>query len=201
MSLPGDDHVERLAQGQVDLVVMPKEVFGPYRDFPNLPLFSDRFVCAVDADNDHVGDTISLEEFSAPPYLAASCGHEVSPAEAQLDRLGIAHITEITTAFGLAPLLLAGTRRIALVHERLARQLADQTSLRLLESPMPLEPIHQLLLWANRAEHDPGHRWIHNRIVAFAEERDGAGTPVGPASRGLPDRQPLVDLALVELGV
>ena len=102
VSPPGDEYVERLARGLVDLVVMPKEVFSPYRDCPNLPLFSDRFVCAVDADNDQVGATVSLEEFSALPYLATSCGHEVSPAEVRLDRLGIVRNTEITTAFGLA---------------------------------------------------------------------------------------------------
>ncbi len=174
VSPPGDDYVERLGRGQVDLVIVPSEVFGPFREFPHVPLFEDRFVCAVDADNDIVGDTITLEEFSALPYLATSCGHEVSPAEAQLDRLGISRNTEITTAFGLAPLLLHGTRRIALVHERLAWSLADQTALRLLEPPMPLEPIHQLLLWANRAEHDPGHQWLRQRIVAFAVERDEA---------------------------
>jgi hypothetical protein len=38
--------------------------------------------------------------------------------------LGIARNTEVTTAFGLAPLLLRGTRRIALTHERLAWFLA-----------------------------------------------------------------------------
>jgi hypothetical protein len=32
--------------------------------------------------------------------------------------LGIARNTEVTTAFGLAPLLLRGARRIALIHER-----------------------------------------------------------------------------------
>ncbi len=200
VSPPGDDYVERLARGLVDLVVMPKEVFSPYRACPNLPLFSDRFVCAVDADNDQVGATVSLEEFSALPYLATSCGHEVSPAEVRLDRLGIVRNTEITTAFGLAPLLLRGTRRIALVHERLAWMLADQAPLRLIEPPMPLEPIHQLLLWSHRTEHDPGHRWIRNRIVAFAEDRDAAGPSAGPARR-LPDGQPVVDHALVDLGV
>jgi DNA-binding transcriptional LysR family regulator len=182
VSPPGDDYVDRLARGRVDLVVMPSEVFGPHRDFPHLPLFSDRFVCAVDADNDRVGRTITLEEFSSLPYLATSCGHEVSPAEAQLDKLGIARNTEITTAFGLAPLLLRGTRRIALVHERLAWQLADQVRLRLLEPPMPLEPIHQLLLWAHRAEHDPGHRWLRNRIVEFAGERDRTAPRLRSAS-------------------
>jgi len=99
-------------------------------------------VCAVDASNDTVGDSITLAEFSALPCLATACGHEVSPAEAQLDALRIARTTEITTAFGLAPLLLWGTHRIALIHGRLTRFLADQTSLRLLEPPMPLQPIH-----------------------------------------------------------
>src|ERR1019366_4495193 len=89
----------------------------------------------------------------------------VWPREAQLDMLGIARNTEITTAFGLAPLLLRGTRRIALIHERLAWLLSDQTSLRLLEPPMPLQPINQLMLWTTRAEHGPGLQWLRSRIV------------------------------------
>ena len=172
VSPPGDDYEVRLRRGQLDLLLIPREVLVSYRDFPHQLLFQDRFVCAVDADNDSVGDSISLAEFSLLPYLATSCGHEVSPAEAQLDMLGIARNTEITTAFGLAPLLLRGTRRIALIHERLAWLLSDQTSLRLLEPPMPLQPINQLMLWTTRAEHDPGLQWLRSRIVTFAEDRD-----------------------------
>jgi DNA-binding transcriptional LysR family regulator len=178
VSPPGDDYVERLARGRVDLVIVPREVFTPYREFPHQFLFQDRFVCAVDAANDMVGDTVTLEEFTTLPYLATSCGHEVSPAEAQLDALGIARSTEITAAFGLAPLLLRGTRRIALIHERLAWFLSEQTSLRLVEPPMPLQPIHQLMLWADRAEHDPGHQWLRRRIAGFADERDEVRPPV-----------------------
>jgi hypothetical protein len=103
-----------------------------------------------------------------------SCGHEVSPAEAQLDMLGVARNTKVTTAFGLAPLLLRGTRRIALIHQRLAWFLSDPTSLRLLQPPMPLQPINQLMLWTSRAENDPGHQWLRRRVAAFAEERDEA---------------------------
>ena len=76
-------------------------------------LFQDRFVVGVDPDNDVVGESISMEEFSSLPYLATSCGHEVSPAEAQLDLQGIARNTEVTTGFGLAPILRQGTNRIA----------------------------------------------------------------------------------------
>jgi DNA-binding transcriptional LysR family regulator len=75
VSPPGDDYEVRLRRGQLDLLLIPREVLVSYRDFPHQLLFQDRFVCAVDADNDSVGDSISLEEFSLLPYLATSCGH------------------------------------------------------------------------------------------------------------------------------
>ena len=178
VSPPGGDYVERVERGRVDLVIVPGEVFVTFREFPHVPLCENRFVCAVHADNDRMGDTITLEEFSALPYLATWCGHGVSPAEAQLDRLGIRRNTEFTTAFGLAPLPLRGTRRIALVRARLAWMLADRTSLRLPEPPIPHGPIHQMPLRANRSEHDPAHRWLRQRIVAFAADRDRSRPPV-----------------------
>jgi hypothetical protein len=45
---------------------------------------------------------------------------------------------------------------IALVHERLALVRADQTTLQLLEPPMPPRPIHLLMLWTSSAETGPG---------------------------------------------
>jgi DNA-binding transcriptional LysR family regulator len=167
---PAVDYVERVRRGQVDLVVMPREVFTSYEQFPHRVLFSDRFVVAVDAKNLEVGATISLEQFTSMPYQASSCGHEVSPAEAQLDRLGIQRNTEVTTAFGLAPLLLSGTRRVALIHERLAWALAGQSSLRLLEPPMALDPITQVAIWPSWIDADPAHQWLRDRIARLATE-------------------------------
>lgn len=177
ISPPAGDYVEKVRRGEVDLVVMPREVFTAYEQFPHHVLFSDRFVVAVDADNPLVGDSITLEQFTTLPYQASSCGHEVSPAEAQLDRLGIDRRTEVTTAFGLAPLLLTGTGRIALIHERLALDLAAQARLRLLEPPFPLDPITQVAIWPVRVADDPAHRWLRRRIVRLVSERglaDGA---------------------------
>jgi DNA-binding transcriptional LysR family regulator len=159
---------------------MPREVFTDFESFPHQFLFSDRFVCAVDTNNPDVGEMISLEQFSSLPYLATSCGHEVSPAEAQLDQLGITRNTEVTTAFGLAPILLSNTRMIALLHERLARTMAHQTSLRLLEPPIPLLPINQLMLWNAHADADPAHQWLRQQLMAMAAELD----------RGQPEPEP-----------
>jgi len=200
ISPPTPEADEQLRRGQADLVVIPREAFPEHHEHPHEFLFSDRFVCATDAANPAVGETITLQEFSSLPYLATSCGHQVSPAEAQLDLLGIPRNVEITTAFGLAPILLGGTRMIALIHERLARVMAPQTPLRLLEPPMPLHPIHQLMIWTTRTENDPGHRWLRGRMRALAAELqatpatgpgpgpdDGpAGTPAGDARPGTP---------------
>jgi DNA-binding transcriptional LysR family regulator len=67
VSPPAIDYVERVRRGQVDLVVMPREVFTEFEEFPHQVLFSDRFVVAVDAANPDVGDTISLEQFTSMP--------------------------------------------------------------------------------------------------------------------------------------
>jgi hypothetical protein len=49
---------------------------------------------------------------------------------------------------------------------------ADQTSRRLLEPPVALQPIAQLMRWSSRVETDPGTQWLRRRIAAFAQERD-----------------------------
>ena len=72
---------------------------------------------------------------------------------------------------------------IGLIHERLALAMSDQASLRLLEPPMSLQPINQLMLWATRAEADPGHRWLRGRVLALAQELQQA-TPVRPPASG-----------------
>jgi hypothetical protein len=57
--------VKRLRQGETDILIVPKEVFLGYVDFPSDLLFSDRYVCALDADNPDVGMSITMQEFSA----------------------------------------------------------------------------------------------------------------------------------------
>lgn len=168
VSPPGDDYVERLRQGRSELAIMPREAFTSYREFSHVPLFDDTFVVAVDAGNPVVGTTISREEFSSLPYLATSCGHQVSPVESQLDAMGIVRNTELTTAFGLAPLLLRETGMIALIHARMASAMADKATLRLLDPPVPLQPIHELLLWPDHCDGDPAHEWLRDSLSAAA---------------------------------
>jgi DNA-binding transcriptional LysR family regulator len=198
VSPPVVDDAERLTRNQVDLVVTPRDAFPDYQNFRSTFLFSDRHLCAVDVHNEAVGSTLSLEEFSSLPYLATTCGRGITTAEAQLDRLGVSRNVEFTTSFGLVPTLLSGSRMIGLVHERLALAIADQTTLRLLEPPVPLQPIHMLMLWTSSSETDPGHSWLRHQITSLIAELDEAKRPQwSPATGTWPHHrdEPAADIA------
>jgi DNA-binding transcriptional LysR family regulator len=75
-----------------------------------------------------------------------------------------------TETFVLAPFMLAGTRLITLLYERLGRQVAAQAGIRLLESPIELPPITEAMYWDPRNTEDAGHRWLRERIRAHARQ-------------------------------
>ena len=165
------DYLDRLRAGSADVVILPREIAGGASvRFPHVPLFTDRHVCAVSADNPDVGATISLEQFSTLPYLAYQAGAPYSLVESQLDTREIPRRTEVTTeTFVLAPFILAGTRLITLLYERLGQRVADAAGIRLLESPIELPPITEAMYWDSRNTEDAGHRWLRERIRAHAE--------------------------------
>ncbi|ULP41590.1 LysR family transcriptional regulator [Mycobacterium lentiflavum] len=156
----GDDYAERLQRGLADLLLIPREVFVQHSHYPHEVLYQDRFVCAVDAANEQVGDAITLEQFSTLPYLATSSGRTPSIAEMQLDFLGVSRNTKVIAGFSLAPFLLRGGPLITLIHERLALAVGAASWLRLLEPPIELKPLTEIMVWTPRAEREPGNKWL-----------------------------------------
>ncbi|MDN5796410.1 MAG: LysR family transcriptional regulator [Intrasporangium sp.] len=172
----GDDFADQLRRNLVDLLIVPLEAMeGVHAEFPHHVLFRDRYLVALDQNHPDVGDTITLEQFSTLPYLATSSGHLRSLSEMQLDFLGVPRNVEITTAFGVAPFLLKGTRLITLIHERLAYRVADEAGLKVLEPPIPrLQPITEIMLWTKRTDGDTAHQWLRQRLLHLASELDSA---------------------------
>jgi DNA-binding transcriptional LysR family regulator len=167
----GPDYLDHLRTGAADLVILPREIAGGANvRFPHAPLYTDRHVCAVSADHPDVGATISLEQFSALPYLAYHSGDAYSLVESQLDVLEIPRRTEVTTeTFALAPFLLAGTRLITFLYERLGRQVAGQAGIKLLEPPVELASVTEAMYWDRRNTEDAGHRWLRDRVRSYAQ--------------------------------
>lgn len=165
------DFTEQLRKGQVDLLVLPTDLVGSRFVFPHRHLYNDRYVLVADADNDAVGESVTVDEFTQLPYVAYSGGPLPSIAETQLDALGIVRREEMSTqSFVLAPLLVIGTSFVTLVHERLARHLAEQANLKIIEAPVPLRPISEALFWNPWTNSDAAHNWLRERIATHANQ-------------------------------
>ncbi len=155
----------------VDGVLMPH---GYLPDLPNTDLYKDRWVCIVAAANTRVGDRLTMEDLAHLPWVDAFGGPRGStPAAQQLQLLGIEPTVQVTAdSFLGVPFLVAGTQRIALLQERLARRIAVRPDLRVLECPFEVVPLVEAFWWHPIYEHDIEHAWLRRRFAEVAANLD-----------------------------
>jgi DNA-binding transcriptional LysR family regulator len=159
----------RLEQGGMELLLLPKEVDESLDRFPHRPLFEDRWVAAVWDGHADINEPLTREVFCQVPHMAYNPHPLPSLAESHLRQLGIERNIEVTTeTFVLAPLLIRGTHLMAVVHERIARELAPLAHCRILELPFAMPAVTESMYWHPRYEDDPAHRWLRERIAALA---------------------------------
>jgi DNA-binding transcriptional LysR family regulator len=79
----------------------------------------------------------------------------------------------VTASSAAIPFLLAGTRRVAVMPERLARMLDRAAGIRILPwKQMP--PIRRVVQWHPRHDNDPFSRWVRSHLVAIAARAKSA---------------------------
>jgi LysR family nod box-dependent transcriptional activator len=131
-------------------------------------LYTDRWVCAVSADNPEVQSEMTLELFSRLPHVEwqLKTPQIQSHAEVLYRSMGIRRqVSLVTESFALLPTLVRGTRMVALVHERLARQVPG---LKLLEPPVPIPDVQESMFWSSSVDHEPGHLWLRELVRTTA---------------------------------
>jgi LysR family nod box-dependent transcriptional activator len=132
-------------------------------------LFRDRWVCAVWAGNDQVGDQLSLEQYLALPHLGY--GASIDDLTGLADRAATSlyptrQVKVSVETFFLLPFLLQGTRMVAFVHERLGKRMASISHIRLVEPPFEVPIMGEAMFWHPRSNADPAHRWLREQIAA-----------------------------------
>ncbi|MFI5622857.1 LysR family transcriptional regulator [Nocardioides sp. NPDC051685] len=161
----GADYVDQLRRGLIDLFIVPRELERSGVRLLSEDLFTDRLVCAVDADNEVVGESMTMHQFESLPYLAFVGDEMTTAAQSQLRAQGVDRPIDVATqSFVVAPLLLRGSSFFSVIHERLGRTLGRQNGLRLLESPVPFTPITEAMFWAVRHADSPAHQWLRDRL-------------------------------------
>jgi len=162
------DAVDRADQTlqTTDLLVLPH---GFLTDLRHADLIRDRWVIVVAAENPDVGETVSLEQLGTLPWVATYYGPTAStPAARVLRMLGIEPRVEVVTeSFLTVPWLVTGSRRIALLQERLVGLLPD-VAVRAVPCPFEAGPLVDAMWWHPVYDRDPEHTWFRGVVQRAA---------------------------------
>ncbi|HEY8985845.1 MAG TPA: LysR family transcriptional regulator [Streptomyces sp.] len=164
------------ALSTADGLLMPHGIIG---DFPTVELYRDRWVYLVADDHPDVGEQLTLDDLARLPWVTYRRTYD-APAARQLGMLGIEPRVEVSVdSFQLIPLLVAGTRRVALVQGHLADRLDGLLPVRVMEPPYDAVPLQEALWWHPVHTHDAAHIWLRETAARVAkslgkEERGSA---------------------------
>jgi DNA-binding transcriptional LysR family regulator len=168
------DFAEQISSSRLDLLILPEELIPEDMEAHSERLFSDRLVCAVDRNHPEVGNQMTEEQFSTLPLVSYDGNPLQTIHELRFRQLGLDRPIEIRTqSFVVQPLMLPGSRLMALVHERLGRYFAENAGIRLLDPPFPIAPMSEAMFWSPQADSDPAHQWLRDRVRHGASSLNG----------------------------
>jgi DNA-binding transcriptional LysR family regulator len=142
-------------------------------DFPgrHTELFRDRFVCVVDPVATELADgALTLEDLSRMPHAAPTFAPgSRTPVDGVLEELGVTRRVQVTVFGWLSvPFVLAGTRMVAIMPERMARLAIRTAPLVILEPPFGLVELVEAAWWHPSRTDDPAVRWLLNALQKAA---------------------------------
>lgn len=161
-----------------DGLLMPHGVIS---GFPATDLYGDSWVLLVAEDHPGVEDGLTRQDLARLPWVTYQRTYD-APAVRQLGMLGVEPRVEVSVdSFQLLPLLVAGTRRIALIQARLARLLEPLAAVRVLEPPYEAVPLQEAMWWHPVHTHDAAHIWLRETAARVGRrvsgEREAAEGP------------------------
>lgn len=147
-----------------DLLFMPH---GFVAEMSHRDVFQDDWLCIVAADNDAVGDKLTVKHLRTLPWVASYFGPTAStPAARQMRMLGIEpHVQVVTENFLTVPGLVAGSDRIALLQRRLVERVTPLVGVRAFPCPFPAGPLIEAIWWHPVNDDDPEHAYLRDLIA------------------------------------
>ena len=151
----------------VDGIFLPH---GFVSGYPAVDLFTDRWMCLVAAENPL--RTLTMGDIAGLPWV--DLYHRptaYTPAARHLGLLGIEPRVEvIVESFQSVPFLVAGTDRVALIQERLARRFEGMARVRTLLPPFEPVPLTEAMWWHPIHARDAGHAWLRDLMARVGAE-------------------------------
>ena len=155
--------------GSIDLALTVSS--SDLRGLSHEPLFEEGFMCMVRRGHPRIKKTLSLNTYLAERHVAiAPSGTPGTLVDTVLAQHGLERrIALRVTNFLIAPVVVSQTDFINTMPTRLARQLAETYSLRLVSAPIELPQFEYCLMWHPRLDNDPAQRWLRETVAAVTK--------------------------------
>lgn len=158
----------------VDLLRRDVMIVGTGRGVPGkrASLFSDRFVCVVDATNAAIIDgRLSLDALSRLHHVRSVFGpHASTHIDDMLSIAGIVPRVALTVqGFLPVPFAVAGTPWVGWVPERTALRTASALGLMIVETPIVPSVLVEAAHWHPSKSGDPALQWLLQQLRTAAE--------------------------------
>lgn len=159
-----------LENGDADLLVIPSRYASP--EHPSEVIYEEGFVCIADRDHPRIGETLDIADFCRERHAVMQPPSNATSYETLgMEQKGIVRDVDVTTfSFASLPYLVAGTERLATVHERMARRAALHLPIRILDLPFDLPRMAQAIQWHTYRTNDPALIWLKERLHAAVFE-------------------------------
>jgi LysR family transcriptional regulator, nod-box dependent transcriptional activator len=165
----------RLETGDLDMLVTVDNCELVARqagacDLKMRKLHTDDFVCLVDAHHPLIGETLTIEDYERLPHILVRFGLNLDTlVEQSWNHAGLdCTILATVPSFSSLLFMLPGTQMVATVQRRLADRLAPSLGLRVLECPVDVGWLQQVLMWHPRSDSDPGHQFMREMFAKAA---------------------------------
>jgi DNA-binding transcriptional LysR family regulator len=161
----------QLEHGGIDFIITPAHL--AFAAHPQEKLYEDTYHVIACSTNTQLRSRITEEQYRSAGHVVYQGDEGASPWFDQwyANQHGSTRRVEVVThGFALIPRFVIGTRRIATVQTRLARQFAQALPIRLLKPPVETPRLTEVLQWHRYRDDDPGVQWVRAEIVAAARE-------------------------------
>lgn len=158
----------------IDLLRRDIMIVGTGRGVPGkrASLFSDRFVCLVDAANPALEDgALSLESLAQLRHVRSVFGPQASThIDDMLSAAEISpHVALSVQGFMTVPFVLAGTPWVGWVPERTAKRFAASQGLVIASTPINPSVLVEAAHWHPSKSDDPALKWLVQQLRLAAE--------------------------------
>lgn len=165
---PSGDNVAQVTSGSVDLAL------GVFENLPasllRRVLYEEDYACLVRRDHPATIQPPTPASFAAMSHITVQIsGMGESAVDLALSSAGLhRRIAARVPHFVTAVAIVAESDMVISLPERLARRFAATWPVSCIPMPLPLSRITTTMIWHERQQDDPLHRWLRDQVVRAA---------------------------------